>query len=162
MMRHRSERRFIIAEEDHHRSRPSGSSPSQMCHRIGIICRVWVVGRGMQTLEEWMTKPGRWQGILRSRVGGASRPRAQYNFGWWCIAGELVERNTEDRKESEARPPQGAGSRRGLGQSPNKNFLFYGALAGWFTGTLCGIVSVTASFVSIGLVTRESLRQSPS
>ena len=72
------------------------------------------------------------------------------------------ERNTDDRRESEARPPKGAGSRRGLGQSPKIFFAFLQlepdvsqthALA-WF------LLPAPSFRLAIGLVTRdrESLR----
>jgi uncharacterized heparinase superfamily protein len=49
--------------------------------------------------------------------------------------GKIFERSTDDRRESEARPPKGAGSRRGLGQSPKNFFRFFAASAGYFSDT---------------------------
>ena len=100
-----------------------GSGPNTNCKTVMLSCLEWL-------------------GMGRSRAGGASRQRAR----------RTVLRGSVSMCEVRAHYwwPEGAGSRRGLGQSPNKNFCFF-----------TGCSTQPAYFVLIWACScnRESLRQ---
>ena len=83
----------------------------------------------------WSEEHLEWADKRCLRAGGASRLRARKVVCVVVSVGEIFEHSTDDRRVSEARPPKGAGSRRGLGQSPKKNFRFFAASAGYFSDT---------------------------
>jgi hypothetical protein len=72
----------------------------------------------------WSEEHLEWADKRCLRAGGARRLCARKVVCVVVSVGEIFEHSTDDRRESEARPPKGAGSRRGLGQSPQFFFDF--------------------------------------